>query len=98
MCTGILRLVLGRMLVEERHKRAVSDEGRDAVGFIGRELERADPQEVYSDGDAHQHDAAPSGMTEPARRPTKMVDPEFSSCIGTEFGGRVECVERARGI
>jgi hypothetical protein len=29
-----VRLVLGRMLVEERHERAVSDEGRDAVGFI----------------------------------------------------------------
>ena len=38
-----VRLVLGRMLVEERHKRAVGDEGRDAVGFIGREFERADP-------------------------------------------------------
>jgi hypothetical protein len=63
------------MLVEEGHKRAVGDEGRDAVGFIEREFERADPQKDDRDGDAYQRDAdpdrnersAPSLMTSTSR-------------------------------
>src|SRR3981081_435215 len=75
------------MLVEERHKRAVGDEGRDAVGFIGREFERADPQEDDRDGDAHQRDADPIGMSDPGKRQTKIADHEFSSGVGIDFGG-----------
>jgi hypothetical protein len=32
------------MLVEERHHRAVRDERRDAVGLVGSELKRPDPE------------------------------------------------------
>src|SRR6267378_4101058 len=69
------------MLVEERHERAIGDEGRDAVGFIGREFERADPQEDDRDGDAHQRDADPIGMSDPGKRQTKIADHEFSSGV-----------------
>src|SRR3981081_4003052 len=86
------------MLVEERHKRAVSDEGRDAVGFIGREFERADPQEDDRDGDAHQRDANPIGMSDPGKRQTKIADHEFSSNVEVDFGGGVECIEGTGGI
>ncbi len=54
---GQVRLVVLRVFVEERHHRAVGDEGRDAVGFVRDEFQRADPQEDDGDGHAHQRDA-----------------------------------------
>src|SRR3981189_124892 len=37
-------------------------------------------------------------MSDPGKRQTKIADHEFSSGVGVDFGGGVECVERAGGI
>jgi hypothetical protein len=54
----------------------------DAVGFVGREFECANPREDDRDGDAHQRDADPIGMCDPGKRQTKIADHEFSSGVG----------------
>jgi hypothetical protein len=53
------------MLVEERHHRAVGDERRDAVGLVGNELKRPDPEKDDRDGDAHCGDPDAIGMRDP---------------------------------
>jgi hypothetical protein len=54
------------MLVEERHHWAVRHERRDAVGLVGSELKRADPEKDDRDGDAHRGDPDAIGMRDPS--------------------------------
>jgi hypothetical protein len=37
-------------------------------------------------------------MSDPGKRQTKIADHEFSSGVGVDFGGGLECVERTGGI